>query len=187
MAIIAVTMIGNSYSQGTACESKADCPIGQICDPLDSVCILEQPPSYIKVTPRQSYRHCCVLPLIYNSNTYSMDSLSCKNYWIERYIKLFFTLVPPFMMNNAYPSRITAIAGTRIVRINRKVQSLSSFPLGLFQINVSVLLLGDWFSLPAIDQDSSLLPILCSCRPFPFSLWLIILSDQLQIIGLPTV
>ena len=89
----------------------------------------------------------------------------------------------PFMMNNAYPSRITATAGTRLVGINRKVQSLSSFPLGLYQINVSVLL-GDWFSLSAIDQDSALLPILCSCGPFSFPLWLIILSDQLWIIGL---
>lgn len=89
----------------------------------------------------------------------------------------------PLMMNNAYPSRITATAGTRLVGINRKVQSLSSFPLGLYQINVSILL-GDWFSLSAIDQDSSLLPILCSCGPFSFPLWLIILSDQLQIIGL---
>lgn len=89
----------------------------------------------------------------------------------------------PLMMNNAYPSRITATAGTRLVGINRKVQSLSSFPLGLYQINVSVLL-GDWFSLSAIDQDSALLPILCSCGPFSFPLWLIVLSDQLQIIGL---
>jgi hypothetical protein len=89
----------------------------------------------------------------------------------------------PFMMNNAYPSRITATAGTRLVGINRKVQSLSSFPLGLYQINVSVLL-GDWFSLSAIDQDSALLPRLCSCGPFSFPLWLIILSDQLWIIGL---
>jgi hypothetical protein len=89
----------------------------------------------------------------------------------------------PLMMNNAYPSRITATAGTRLVGINRKVQSLSSFPLGLYQINVSVLL-GDWFSLSAIDQDSALLPILCSCGPFSFPLWLIVLSDQLWIIGL---
>ena len=89
----------------------------------------------------------------------------------------------PFMMNNAYPSRITATAGTRLVGINRKVQSLSSFPLGLYQINVFILL-GDWFSLSAIDQDSALLPRLCSCGPFSFPLWLIILSDQLWIIGL---
>jgi len=89
----------------------------------------------------------------------------------------------PFMMNNAYPSRINATAGTRLVGINRKVQSLSSFPLGLYQINVSILL-GDWFSLSAIDQDSALLPRLCSCGPFSFPLWLIILSDQLWIIGL---
>jgi hypothetical protein len=89
----------------------------------------------------------------------------------------------PFMMNNAHPSRITATAGTRLVGINRKVQSLSSFSLGFYQINVSILL-GDWFSLSAIDQDSALLPRLCSCGPFSFPLWLIILSDQLWIIGL---
>jgi len=35
------------------------------------------------------------------------------------------------MMNNAYPSRITATAGTRLVGINRRISSLSYSPLRL--------------------------------------------------------
>lgn len=84
----------------------------------------------------------------------------------------------PLKMNNAYPTRFTATAGTRLVGINRKVLSLSSFPLGLYQINVYVLL-GDWFNLSAIDQYSALLPMFSSYGPFSFPLWLILLSDQL--------
>jgi len=45
-----------------------------------------------------------------------------------------------FMKNNVYPSRITATAGTRFVGINRKVQSLSSFSLRIYHLNVSSVL-----------------------------------------------
>ena len=87
------------------------------------------------------------------------------------------------MMNNAYPSRITATAGTRLVGINRKIQSLSSFSLEIYHLSVFSLL-ANWFNLSIIDQYSALLPRLCSCGPFSFPLWLIILSDQLWIIDL---
>lgn len=38
----------------------------------------------------------------------------------------------PFNMNDAYPSRLTATAGTKLVRITRKVMSLSSFSLEFY-------------------------------------------------------
>jgi len=64
----------------------------------------------------------------------------------------------PFMLNNVYPSRITATAGTRFVGINRKVQSLSSFSLRIYHFNVSSILV-DWIKVPFIVQDSALLPL----------------------------
>jgi len=40
----------------------------------------------------------------------------------------------PFNMNDANPSRITATAGTKLVRITKEVMSLSSFFLEFYDI-----------------------------------------------------